>query len=236
MFVIDAQDDYIDALAKLNLTVKKAYKVNPKIKFEVFIHKVDGVSDDFKMESQRDIATVSLQIHLKNSIIHDNFVFQRASDDLQDVGLDNINLSFHLTSIYDHSIFEAFSKVVQKLIPQLSTLENLLNILITNSGIEKAFLFDVVSKIYIATDYAPVDMQTYELCCDMIDVVIDLSDIYGLTSEEKMNQEQTAFDEQSSSLIKLNNNTVLYLKEVNKFLALVCILREENFNRQGMTD
>lgn len=158
--------------------------------------------------------------------------FQRATDDLQDVGLD-INLSFHLTSIYDHSIFEAFSKVVQKLIPQLSTLENLLNILITNSGIEKAFLFDVVSKIYIATDYAPVDMQTYELCCDMIDVVIDLSDIYGLTSESKMIQE-TAFDSQSSSLIKLNNNTVLYLKEVNKFLALVCILREENFNRQGM--
>lgn len=48
-----------------------------------------------------------------------------------------------------------------------------------NSGIEKAFLFDVVSKIYIATDSAPVDMQTYELCCDMIDVVIDISCIYG---------------------------------------------------------
>lgn len=216
VFVIDAQDDYTEALAKLNQTVKKAYKVNPKIKFEVFIHKVDGVSDDFKMESQRDIAT-------------------RASDDLNDVGLD-INLSFHLTSIYDHSIFEAFSKVVQKLIPQLATLENLLNILITNSGIEKAFLFDVVSKIYIATDCAPVDMQTYELCCDMIDVVIDLSDIYGLSTEAKMIREQTAFDNQSSSLIKLNNNTVLYLKEVNKFLALVCILREENFNRQGIID
>lgn len=213
VFVIDAQDDYLEALTKLNQTVTKAYKVNPRIRFEVFIHKVDGVSDDFKMESQRDI-------------------HQRATDDLQDAGLD-IHLSFHLTSIYDHSIFEAFSKVVQKLIPQLPTLENLLNILITNSGIEKAFLFDVVSKIYIATDCAPVDMQTYELCCDMIDVVIDLSDIYGLTSEAKASQEQTAFDSASSSLIKLNNNTILYLKEVNKFLALVCILREENFIRQG---
>lgn len=40
-------------------------------------------------------------------------------------------LSFYLTSIYDHSIFEAFSKVVQKLIPQLPTLENLLNIFIS---------------------------------------------------------------------------------------------------------
>lgn len=218
VFVIDAQDDYLDALTKLNQTVTKAFKVNPRIKFEVFIHKVDGVSDDFKIESQRDI-------------------HQRATDDLQDAGFQDIHLSFHLTSIYDHSIFEAFSKVVQKLIPQLPTLENLLNILITNSGIEKAFLFDVVSKIYIATDSAPVDMQTYELCCDMIDVVIDLSDIYGLTMEARAAQEQiSAFDGQSSSLIKLNNSTVLYLKEVNKFLALVCILREENFTKQGVID
>lgn len=43
------------------------------------------------------------------------------------------SFSFYLTSIYDHSIFEAFSKVVQKLIPQLPTLENLLNIFISVS-------------------------------------------------------------------------------------------------------
>ncbi|KAL9875062.1 ras-related GTP-binding protein C isoform X2 [Glossina fuscipes] len=193
VFVIDAKDDYNEALTKFKNTVNKAYKVNPHIKFEVFIHKVDGISDDTKMESQRDI-------------------HQRASDDLAEVGLTQIHLSFHLTSIYDHSIFEAFSKVVQKLIPQLPTLENLLNIFISNSGIEKAFLFDVVSKIYIATDCSPVDMQSYELCCDMIDVVIDLSSIYS--------SEETAFDQQSSSLIKLNNNTILCLREVNKFLAL----------------
>lgn len=45
----------------------------------------------------------------------------------------SISFSFYLTSIYDHSIFEAFSKVVQKLIPQLPTLENLLNIFISVS-------------------------------------------------------------------------------------------------------
>ncbi|XP_026472730.1 ras-related GTP-binding protein C-like isoform X2 [Ctenocephalides felis] len=213
VFVIDAQDDYMEALNKLNLTVTNAYKVNCNIKFEVFIHKVDGLSDDIKMEVQRDI-------------------HQRATDDLTDTGFHQINLSFHLTSIYDHSIFEAFSKVVQKLIPQLPTLENLLNILISNSAIEKAFLFDVVSKIYIATDSSPVDMQSYELCCDMIDVVIDVSCIYGISDDV----DTTAFDNQSSSLIKLNNGTILYLREVNKFLALVCILREDNFDKQGVID
>ncbi|XP_064596951.1 ras-related GTP-binding protein C-like isoform X1 [Liolophura sinensis] len=220
IYVIDAQDDYVEALARLHVTVSRAYKVNPEIKFEVFIHKVDGLSDDNKMETQRDI-------------------HQRANDELTDAGLENLHLSFYLTSIYDHSIFEAFSKVVQKLIPQLATLENLLNILISNSGIEKAFLFDVVSKIYIATDSSPVDMQSYELCCDMIDVVIDISCIYGIQNARNRIRDDgdgSAFDTQSSSIIKLNNATILYLREVNRYLALVCILREDSFDRQGLID
>ncbi|XP_066950887.1 ras-related GTP-binding protein D [Macrobrachium rosenbergii] len=212
VFVIDAQDDYMEATQRLHQTVLRAHKVNPNLRFEVFIHKVDGLSDDIKIETQRDI-------------------HQRANDDLIDAGMEQIHLSFYLTSIYDHSIFEAFSKVVQKLIPQLPTLENLLNIFISNSGIEKAFLFDVLSKIYIATDSSPVDMQSYELCCEMIDVVIDISDIYG-----KDEGVQVPFDKESSSIIKLNNATILYLREVSRYLALVCILREDNFERQGLID
>ncbi|XP_060086253.1 ras-related GTP-binding protein C-like [Ylistrum balloti] len=210
IFVIDSQDEYMDALAKLNATVSKAHRINPGIKFEVFIHKVDGLSDDHKIEAQRDI-------------------HHRASDNLAEEGLENLHLSFYLTSIYDHSIFEAFSKVVQKLIPQLPVMENLLNILISNSGIEKAFLFDVISKIYIATDSSPVDMQTYEICCDMIDVVIDMSHIYGV-------KDDAAFDTKSASIIKLNNGTVMYLREVNRYLALVCIMREDSFEKQGVID
>lgn len=212
LFVIDAQDGYAEALNKLQQTVIQAYKVNRDIKFEVFIHKVDGLSDDQRIDIQRDI-------------------HQRAHDDLLDAGMDNIHLSIYLTSIYDHSIFEAFSKVVQKLIPELPTLENLLDIFISNSGTEKAFLFDVISKIYIATDSSPVDMQSYELCCDMIDVVIDLSCIYGLKGDN-----DGGFDQRSSSIIRLNNSTVLYLREVNRFLALVCIVREDNFRKQGLID
>lgn len=44
----------------------------------------------------------------------------------------------------------------------------------------------------------------------------------------------SAYDEESLAIIKLNNTTVLYLKEVTKFLALVCILREESFERKGV--
>lgn len=112
VFVIDAQEDYTEALSKLYHTVTRVYKINQNIIFEVFIHKVDCVSDENRIEIQRDI-------------------YQRLTDDLQDGGFEGINLSYHLTSIYDHSIFEAFSKVVQKLIPQLHALEQTLNMFIS---------------------------------------------------------------------------------------------------------
>uniref|UniRef100_A0A915K9J7 Ras-related GTP-binding protein C n=1 Tax=Romanomermis culicivorax TaxID=13658 RepID=A0A915K9J7_ROMCU len=204
------QDDYAHALQKLIETVIKAHRINPRIKFEVFVHKVDGLSEENKIDVQRDI-------------------YHRANEDLVDGNLENVHLSFYLTSIYDHSIFEAFSKVVQKLIPQLPTLERLLDIFISNCNIDKAFLFDVASKIYIATDASPVDMQSYELCCDMIDVAIDISCIYGCRDDTEMN----TFDLDSSAIIKLNNQTVLCLKEVNRYLALVCIMKMDSFDRQG---
>jgi Ras-related GTP-binding protein C/D len=139
---------------------------------------VDGdlfLSDEHKIDCQRDIQ-------------------QYITEELNEANLD-VTLSYYLTSIYDHSVFEAFSKVhsnhlvcaagchctsscyntiarpelyalpcvllqvVQKLIPQLPTLENLLNCLISNCNMEKSFLFDVVSRIYLATDSNPVDMQ-----------------------------------------------------------------------------
>lgn len=67
------QDDYVEALGRLHLTVSRAFKVNPDINFEVFIHKVDGLSDDHKIETQRDI-------------------HQRANDDLADAALEKLHL------------------------------------------------------------------------------------------------------------------------------------------------
>ena len=55
---------------------------------------------------------------------------QRIGDELADVGLLEVPIEYHMTSIFDHSIFEAFSKIIQKLIPQLQTLQDLLNNLV----------------------------------------------------------------------------------------------------------
>ena len=173
IFVIDAQDEpYDHVLQNFTETVTRAIRANPHIAIEVFINKVDGelfLSDEAKYDCRRD-------------------VMQQVSDELADAGVppDSVPISYHLTSIYDHSVFEAFSRVVQKLIPQLPTLENLLNVLVSTCSMEKAYLFDVASKLYISTDSSPVDMQSVELCSDMIDVVLDVSGIYGLRGEDEI--------------------------------------------------
>ncbi|OBZ81372.1 Ras-related GTP-binding protein D [Choanephora cucurbitarum] len=266
IFVIDAQDDYNEALHRLFTTVTSAYRANQNITFEVLIHKVDGLSDDYKIDTQRDVQ-------------------QRMSDALADAQLENIHLTYYLTSIYDNSIYEAFSKIIQKLIRELATLENLLNVLCMNSGIDKAYLFDTLTKIYIATDSSPVDMQSYEICSDMIDVCIDVECIYGaqgvspndlslsdtpefnhanllmdgqhtpvsidqhehmdadaqslerrLIEHQEQQQQNGSSDAEASSLIKLDNGDVLYMREVNRLLVLICLLRQDNFEKHGLID
>jgi Ras-related GTP-binding protein C/D len=290
LFVVDAQDEpYDHVLQSFSNVVTRALSVNPQISIEVFIHKVDGelfLSDESKYDCRRD-------------------VMSQVSEELADagVGMDAVQIRYHLTSIYDHSVYEAFSRVVQRLIPQLPTLENLLNVLVSTCSMEKAYLFDVVSKLYISTDSGPVDTQSVELCSDMIDVVLDVSGIYGLGPshasiqrasqseaaphtaslstnndgegaggalisqsaaddlEDEMVDPDSAYDRESASVIRLSNGMVrllvrmdevkrkssienslicseylqvLYLKEVDTMLALVCITRSENFRKKSL--
>ena len=71
--------------------VSRAYKINTDIRFDVFIHKVDGLSDDNKIETQRDI-------------------HQRSMDDLADAGLD-----IHLRLVGDELLLCAVDIVVSSL-------------------------------------------------------------------------------------------------------------------------
>jgi Ras-related GTP-binding protein C/D len=224
IWVIDAQDDYLEAINRLNNTILNLQPAYPNVNIEVFIHKVDGLSDDYKADIQRDIV-------------------QRIQDELSDHGVENAPLHFHRTSIYNHSIFEAFSKVIQKLIPHLPTLEALLNNLCRASGFEKAYLFDVLSKIYIATDSSPADMPSYEICSDYIDVIVDVSEIYGWPRPpsyieylegppwNKKLEDQVACKDAESCIVLSDGRRPILLREVNKYLALVAVLKEGSYGK-----
>ena len=77
----------------------------------------------------------------------------------------------------------------------------MLDNLISTSKIQKAYLFDVISKIYIADDGGPSEMKHYEICSELIDVLIDVTCIYGVDNGGGA----LKFDNKSSSVIRLNH-------------------------------
>ncbi|KAK4989513.1 GTP-binding protein gtr2 [Elasticomyces elasticus] len=215
IWVIDAQDEYLDAINQLNSTIIYLSTTYPAINIEIFVHKVDGLSEDYKNDTFRDI-------------------IQRVQDELSDAGYENPPVSFYQTSIYNHTIFEAISKVIQKLIPQLPALESLLNSLCSSCRIEKAFLFDIPSKIYVATDTSPTDTSSYEVCSDYIDVIVDLEEIYGwdrsVENGYPMEERDETGNGDSESLVTMEKkgHNYLYLKEINRYLALICLMGEDS--------
>ena len=220
IWVIDAQDDYLEAVARLNNTILHLQRGYPHINIEVFIHKVDGLSDDYKLDIQRDV-TIRIQ------------------DELSDQGVENAPVNFHLTSIYNHSIFEAFSKVIQKLIPRLGQLEAMLTNLCRTCRFEKAYLFDVNTKIYIATDNTPEDMASYEICSDYVDVIIDFTEVYGSWKRPEVESEpwrqglenQVACEWAESGMVLADQDRPIMLREVDRFLALVAIMKEGSYDK-----
>jgi len=98
-----------------------------------------------------------------------------------------------------------------------------------NTRMEKAYLFDVVSKLYLAADKSNSELSWYELCADMVDVVIDIACIYGNGLDD---------NKDAGCEFQLHNGAVLVLKEVGHCLALVCVFQGDDacFDRQELLE
>ena len=193
---------------------------HPDISLAIFTHKTDSTNiNPSELSKQKG----EIQTRFKDILSKCSF---------------DINVNFYSTSIYDYSLFETFSKIFQKMMPQNNLLSSLLDHLTLSCRFEKAYLFDVFNKIYLAIDSSPMESQTYEICSDMIDVVLDMSGIYG----DDINTD-AYFDDNSTSLINIKNNersenskSVLYLRFIDSNLALISIINEENFERPHILD
>ena len=69
-----------------------------------------------------------------------------------------------------------------------------------------------------------------------IDSASDNDQQYPPTIETTNEPASSVFDSMSSSVIKLTGGRALYLKEINRHLALICILREEALSKQAIID
>lgn len=126
--LIFAQDLYQQPVVKLVEFIVAACQDNPNINLEVFVHKAEKLQEDDKigafLRSTRDEWLGDTET--------ENFrqIHERVMDRLVDESpeYEQVPLNFHLTSVYDYSLQDAFSRVIHKLIDSLPYLENLLNV------------------------------------------------------------------------------------------------------------
>ncbi|UJR36623.1 hypothetical protein I4U23_029343 [Adineta vaga] len=202
VFVLDATEDCSDSINLLVSSVQRMYSQGHNIRFEVLIHKIDGVHEPDRLDRYSNIQ-------------------QQVTVMLHECSIEEPLINFYLTSIYDHSIHEAFSKIVQNQMRQLRALENMLDLVTASTQLDKIFVCDISNKIFLASDTKPVESQISELCCDVVDVYTDISSIYGKNSTPVL-------DSMSYCTIELSIGLVLYLKDINPTTALICILKRES--------
>lgn len=237
VFVMDCTDNVEDATKRLIETVCAAHAVNPDLCVEVFLHKVDALNEvqqnDQLLQVRRSVEDV-----VKGRID----------------GKRQLRLSFNLTSIYDHSVFQAFSVVVQKLIrTQLPYVLELLGMLNGNSHLDLTYLFLSRSKIFIGeVEHNRTRTRTYDLCSDAIDVMMRVEGIYGGEKFAKKNipQYRQLADESAggassssavgphlaSSVFHLSSDDVIYVRELPNELTVVMMLRDDAFQNKALID
>ncbi|KAI0635586.1 Gtr1/RagA G protein conserved region-domain-containing protein [Trametes polyzona] len=154
-------DLYQQPIQKLVDFVTTAYEKNSNMNLEVFVHKADVLTEEYRIDNFRHI-----QQRVLSDLTYINFEYEQ------------IPINFQLTSIYDHSLHDAFSRVLHKLIDSLPYLEDLLNVFCSNSQATKAFLFDTHSRLYVATDASPVDPPTHNLCSDYLQTLNAFGPLY----------------------------------------------------------
>ncbi|KAJ3781957.1 Gtr1/RagA G protein conserved region-domain-containing protein [Lentinula aff. detonsa] len=189
VFVIDIRDLYNQPISRLVEFIIAAYHHNPSLNLEIFVHKAEKLQEDEKIENFRQInervmdrlMDVSPSLpNLPNSSSNSSLNTPNSSGtqmnssnhlNWQDFIEQQLLMNFYLTSIFDHSLHQAFSKVLQRLTDSLPYLEDLLNIYCANSQASKVFLFDAPSRLYVTSDASPVDVATYNLCCDNLAMI-----------------------------------------------------------------
>lgn len=139
---VSRQDSFHQSIAKLTSLVMKAIVERPDINLEVFVHKVESMPEEYRAGEP-----VPLPQAFSNPTLLETFrmIQNRVADELDDAGLDSqgVLINYHLTSIFDHTIWEAFSRVIQRLIEPAQFLEDCLTLFCA----VRATAFDFVAGI-----------------------------------------------------------------------------------------
>ncbi|KIR30591.1 hypothetical protein I307_03702 [Cryptococcus deuterogattii 99/473] len=134
VYVLDMQQDdsYHDSIRKFVHIMVRAYLANPEIRFHMFIHKAEMLSEDYRGENYAEIQRTTAE-EIEDFRYGDLRAYAPSNldlDDPQTIGM-IINqlipeVVYSMTSAHDVSLRAAWSKVIQGSMEMLSAVEALL--------------------------------------------------------------------------------------------------------------
>ncbi|KIM21383.1 hypothetical protein M408DRAFT_333516 [Serendipita vermifera MAFF 305830] len=210
VFVIDINDHWFNAIAQFSDMLAAATEIGADhLVFHVFIHKMETLANEHKMTKFNDIQ-------------------RRINDEIEDQNIQNTNLArtltFHPTSVYDHSIYEAFSNVVMHLIPQdtLGQYENLLNSLHLSCSARYAFLFDSRACLRVSANQETHELPTFSLSVEYLKLLTAMANVVG----SGLRQEEV--DQSYSCQLVLSESTIVYW-QITRNLCLILGISSQNW-------
>lgn len=60
-----------------------------------------------------------------------------------------------------------------------------LSLILQHCNLDKVYLFDMMTKLFLMTDFVPLDLENFAICADMLDVFMDFACIYGDENSSK---------------------------------------------------
>ena len=219
----------------------KKYNLSTQEQTEYFKNSIIPI-----MKKYKDI-TLYIFIHTIDNYNANNILQTQYNDELQksiiktysdyNINIDEFKKKFFITSIYNSTLYEAFSTILQNKIPQAKNLSILVKEMGENSSIDNAYLFDINNKFCLAS-YKPnlEKVNMFDICLNMIDFALELSNIYE-ESEDKNDNINKNFDEDLDYSMEINNykngvndtKSIVFLKYIFKNLVLISIIsREKN--------
>jgi Ras-related GTP-binding protein C/D len=216
VYIIDSNDiEIAKIIMHFKLIFDAAIKINSNIKFYTFYHKFDNVYCSSSIDKRKMLNDIKIK--------------------LKEISKEaNINCQFFVTSIFDFSIFEAFSEVISTMGPEQTFISSLLDNFSTSCKIDNIFLYDINYKICFARDSAPKD-ESFEKLTLLIEMYSETNSLL-----EDLTEDQAPPDEDSYLIVKKSDidsnrtNITFYIKMISKNICLLCKCDSENLEKERL--
>jgi Ras-related GTP-binding protein C/D len=132
--------------------------------FELLVHKKEALPEDYQHDLMR-IINDRLGLEVEDFFTENG------------VQLDDV-VRVHATSIYDHSLWHAFSLIAQRGIEETYQLAQCVDAFKSNTAFTKVFIFDVATRLYLAMDSEALDVEDYALAWDYLNTLRQMFPLY----------------------------------------------------------